>query len=1003
MNAENAGQEEIEVTYSILGSLNVMAGNTPVAVSGPRQRTILSMLVLAWGRVVSVDSLVDAVWGDRPPATARTQIAICVGALRKAFKQAGAGGDVIATVHPGYSLKTARSETDAMRFSALVAQAAASTSRGEPNEASALYRKALDQWQSSAFAGVTGRRIEDEATRLDEMRLAAYEAWSEVELRLGRHQALISELAAVTQEYPFHEQLRHHLMLAQYRAGRRAEAAEGFRSWRRHFVGELGLEPSPAILELHSAILRDDPDLTLSVDVADAQAATRLVPAELPPEPAGFVGRGEERTLLDSLVTDRGPQVALVTGVAGVGKTGLVMHWAHQVAEEFPDGQLYADSFANDAEQGRVCTHAMAGRFLRALGLPAERIPADAGERISLYRSVLADRRALIILDNVCTMEQVRPLLPGSGRSRVVVIGRKHLAADHDVVQIRLGLMPGAQAQELVRQIARTSPLPRRDGGFPDRGDGAAMHELVRLCGGLPLALRIAAGRLASKPHWSVEHLVHRLSDEHRRLDELSLGGLEVRASFALTYRALSHEAARMYRLLGLLDVPDFAAWVGGALLGIPPGEAEDVMEQLVDAHFLTVSGTDATGTLRYRFHDLLRLYARDRAESDIPRNERDAALTRAFRGFLTLADEGHRREYGGDFAIVHGTTPRERDLLPDAVVDGLLHTPLDWYEAERASLVAVVAQACDLGQDELAWELVMCSVVLFETRSHHDDWRYVSERALEATQKAGNRRGEAAMCFELASVEMFQQRFDLAVPLFRSALRLFDRVQDTHGRALTLRNMAIVERVQGDLRSAMDLLKEARATFRSVGDLSAEAHALNQMAQIELEWQDPDTAVRLSLEAVRIAGRLGETRGGAQAYHRLAGAYVARQQYAEAEDAYGRVLRMVRRKGDTRGEAYALLGLGESRLAAGHPADAEGDLLDALQLAQRGVDLSLLARTNLALGRCFERLDRPTQAAQYLRVAVSMYHQFGSVSGEREAADELARMTFSRTTGLRC
>ncbi|AEW95056.1 putative AfsR-like transcriptional regulator [Streptantibioticus cattleyicolor NRRL 8057 = DSM 46488] len=945
------------------------------------------MLILAWGRVVSVGALVDAVWGDRPPTTARTQVAICIGALRKAFKQAGVEDDIISTAHPGYRLETARSETDALEFTSMVSDAAAAVRGSRLDDASALYTRALALWKGPALAGVTGQPVEDEATRLEERRLSAYKAWSDVDLALGRHQELIPELTAVAQNYPLDEQLRHNLMLAQYRAGRRGEATEGFRSWRRYFVDELGLEPSPVIQELHNAILRDEPGLALPAESAPPPE-TRFVPAELPPDAAAFQGREAELAQLDTLL-DRPPAgqptaLGFVTGVAGVGKTALVVHWAHRAAGQFPDGQLYADFSGGDGDQPPMSAHALIERFLRALGVPGEQIPADPGARESLYRSVLAERRVLVVLDNVSGVEEVLPLVPGSGRCCVLVTSREQL--DHlavgGAVRVGLGLMSEAEAERLIARIAGEERVA---------ADPSAVRELFRLCDGLPLALRIAAARLAVKRHWSVAHLVHRLSDERRRLDELSTGGIGVRASFAVSYRGLPKKAGRMYRRLGLLNVPDFTAWAGAALLDVSPGEAEDLIERLVDANLLTVTGTDATGTLRYGLHDLLRLYARELAQSEESEEERDEARGRVLRTLLTLAEEGHRREYGGDFSVIHGSTPR-RPLDP-ALVDGLLRSPLKWFDAERSALVALLVQACDLGLDELAWDLAMSSVVLFETRADYDNWRLVAQRALEAAQKSGNRRGEAAMWYELGSVEMFQQRFDRAVPLFEVALGLFEEVGEVHGHALTLRNLAIVHRVRGDLVSAMGKLSAARDVLHEVGDASAEAHALGQMAQIELDWGNADEAVTLSREAVRIATGLGETRGAAQALNRLAGAYLRQGRYDAAEESYQWVLRLVREKGDSRGEAYALLGLGETHVVAERYPAAEQVLLEALRLTHRVNDLFLLARVNLTLGRCNVRLGRPDRAGQFLTLARSLFRQMDSPAGEQQAAREMAAL----------
>ncbi|WP_414506798.1 AfsR/SARP family transcriptional regulator [Streptomyces sp. NEAU-L66] len=967
------------IKYSVLRPLLVITGSGRIiGVHGPRQRTILTMLILAWGRVVSVDSLVDAVWGDEPPATARTQVAICIGALRKSFKQAGVEGDVILTTHPGYRLETTGSDLDALQFTSLVAEAAAHVKQGRHEQGRVLYRQALDLWKGPALAGVTGRPVEDEATRLDERRYAAYEAWSEVELALGHHQDIISELTSIANSSPLHEQLRYNLMLAQYRAGLRAEATEGFRMWRRNFVDELGLEPSVAIKELHASILQDDPGLTLPV-----QVKPMVVPAQLPPDVDLFQGRAAELGELDRLLGEKAPGVGLITGVAGVGKTGLIVHWAHKVAGEFPDGQLYADLSQYDDKQPEFVAGALLGRFLRALGVPGDQIPSDPAELASLYRSVLADRKSLIVLDNVRTMSQITALLPGTGRSCVLAASREQLAADSGTVRVDLGLMTAHESQTLITKIA---------GEGRATSEKAAVSELCRLCDGLPLALRIAAARLVAKQHWSVQHLVDRLRDEHRRLDELSTGGLEVRASFALSYRGLTEQTARMYRLLGLLDVPDFPAWVGGALLDVSPAEAEDMIERLVDAHLLTPIGSDATGTMRYRFHDLLRLYARERAESDEAEDKRRAALHRVFRTYLTLAEQGHIREYGGDFAIIHGSTPRRH--LDAPLVGRLLGSPLDWFEAERPSLVASILQACTLRMEELAWDLAMSSVVLFETRNYYDDWRAVSEKALEANRNAGNIRGEAAMCYELASVEMFQQRFDSATPLFTRAFQLFDSVREVHGRALTLRNMAITDRVQGGLRSAMSRLDEARNTFRVVGDASAEAHTLNQMSQIELEWGNPDAAVRLSLEAVRIATALGETRGAAQALNRLAAAYVKQGRFDAAKQSYDGVLRIVRSKGDTRGEAYALMGIGETLVASGQYDEAESILADALEIAERVDDLFLLAKVHLALGTCSQQLNQLTRASQHLLIARNTFHEIGSVWGELQASADISRLS---------
>ncbi|MBT2526888.1 AAA family ATPase [Streptomyces sp. ISL-99] len=961
---------------------------------------MVAALVLAWGRVVSVDSLIDAVWGDEPPASARTQVAICVGALRKAFRAAGRQAPVIETAHPGYRLHTEYSSVDVREFEKLVAEAGDSARKGSLEEASRLYKQALDLWSGRPLIGVGGRLTQDAATRLEAKRLAAYEVWTGVELELGRHQELIPVLSAAVTDYPQHEQFRHNLMLAQFRSGRRVEAAEGFRAWRHELVEELGLEPSLSIQQLHRAILRDEPgpDRPEEAGRPAAAPAARTVPAELPPDVPAFTGREAELRQLDALLLDDPlgavPRSGFVTGMAGVGKTSLVVHWAHRVADRFPDGQLHVDVSEHEREHGPATVHTLLGRLLRALGVPGEQIPDDSWERISLHRSLLAERRVLVLLDDVRTLDQVQSLLPGSGRSCVVVTSREqqeHMTAVHGMVHIAVGLMPAREASALVGRIA---------GKGRGAADLTAVDALCALCDGLPLALRIAATRLAAKPHWSVRHLVDRLAEEPQRLDELSAGGLEMRSVFAAGYRALPADLARMFRRLSLLDVPDFAAWVGGALLDLPTAEAEKIIEQLVDVNLLIVVGVDDAGAVRYRFHTLLKLYARERAQAEEPPDERRAACERAWRGWLTLADEAHCRQYGGDFAVLRGTTPR-RTLEP-GLAETLLASPLAWFDAERSSVVAVVRQLSRLGADELAWELAMSTAVLFETRNAYDDWRVVTESALVAVRRSGNRRGEAAMTFELASVEMRQHRHDRAKDLLRTAFRIFTDIGETYGRALTQCGMAALDRIGGDLTAAMGRAEQAREVFQKVNDLSSETRALNQMSQIELDRQNTAAALNLSFRAVQLAAHTDGTRDAAQALHKLGTAYLRQGRVQEAEDTYRRLLEQVRGKDNARGEAYALLGMGETCIAAGLVEDASSWLLQALAIAEQVGDLVLFARTNLLLGRCCRMLHRVLWAGHYLAVARRAFHQSGLAPGEQEVAEELALLSGRMDDSLR-
>ncbi|WP_219664355.1 AfsR/SARP family transcriptional regulator [Streptomyces bambusae] len=991
--------------FGVLGPLLVTVGGRTVPLGGARQRTVLALLLLSPGHVVPVDVLVHAVWDDRPPATARTQIAIVVAALRKALKAAGVAEEVIATAHPGYLLRVDGHRLDSLAFTRLVAEAEAAVRDRRPADAARCYAEALALWRGPALAGVGGRRVEDEATRWEEVRIQVREALTDVQLELGRHQLLLPELAAAVREHPLRERTRYHLILAQYRSGRRAEALEGFREARRRFIDELGMEPGPGLQELHDAILRDEP--ALSPGVPDAAPVTEAeeesvapagpgrrgraaVPSELPPDVPGFAGRAEELGALDALLGGRAdgtraPTVGLVTGVAGVGKTGLAVRWAHRASGHYPDGRLFADLRGYDANHAPTAAGEILGRFLRSLGMASEDVPDGLEDRIAAYRSVLADRRVLLVLDNVRTPEQIRPLLPGSGGCTVLVTSREQLeqlVTWPASARIHLGLLPEDRSLELLAGIVGEARI---------LGAPAESARLVELCDRLPLALRIAGARLASRPHWSVRHLVARLGDERRRLDELSQGELQVRASFALSYRCLDPDAARLHRLLGLLAVPDFTAWVAAELMDIGVLEAERLVEQLVDAQFLEVVGADATGQLRYRFHDLMRLYAGELARAEESEADRLAACDRVFRAWLTLAELAYRREVGGDYDIVHGDVPR-RSIDP-ALAEELLADPGEWFEAERLCLIAVVEQSARAGAHDLAWDLVMCMRVLFQSRNYVEDWRSCSEHALAAARAAGNLRGQAAMYEQLGAVALRLRNVPEAVEKGETALGLYARAQDAHGRAIVLNNLGLVDRIRGDVEQGARRLREALRLSREVGDISLESYALQSLAQCALDEGRPQEGLELSREAVRIREALSfDGRGTALATHRLASAYLALGRLEEAEEAFAAVVRIVEENSDLLGLAHALLGLAETRHAAGAAEAAERTYLEALDLAQRQHGTLIEGQVRFGLGRLHQENGRPREGRVHLTAALGVFRLVGSPPWEAKATRALAR-----------
>ncbi|MFB7559420.1 AfsR/SARP family transcriptional regulator [Streptomyces brevispora] len=974
------------MTFRILGPLEIEVDGRPVPLQGARQRTLMSMLLLAPDRVVSVDTLAEAVWRGSPPATARNQLAICVSALRKTFKAVAGLDDVLVTSHPGYMLFSGEHSIDAVEFERSAALGREAARGGRAEEACARFEDALAMWRGPALEGITAERVEAEVSRLDEMRLDVYEEYTGLRIGLGQHRELLGELNAFTRAHPLREQATAHLMLAQYRSGRRAEALETYRSGRLHLAGELGIDPGPVLQELHESILADAPALSAPA-LAVTVAARAVVPAQLPSDIASFTGRSNELAVLDGLLgrVGRGAlPVGSVAGIGGVGKTALAVHWGHQVAARFPDGQLFADLRGYDEDEAPRRPGTVLDSFLRALGVAAPQIPADQNERADLFRSVLDGRRVLIVLDNARSFAQIRPLLPGTGHCCVLVTGRDAmggaLAGDYAFESLNLGALDEYEASALLGRVAGDDRLV---------ADPVGAARLGALCDRLPLALRIAAARLAAKPHWSVRTLVLRLEDQRRRLDELSPDERGVRAGLRLSYRDLAPGAALMFRLLGLLTVPDFAAWFGAALLDIDLVDAEDLIEELVDAQLLEPLSAGADGQVRYRFQELLRLFARERAYAEESDSNRRDAVQRAYKGWLGLAHEAHRRVYGGDFTLVRN--PAAPHPLPAHLVEVLLDSPMGWFETERAAIISLVEQAA---QDEraaaYAWGLTAVSVTLFQSRNYLEDWRHCAELSLGAVRQAGDPLGEAAMLHSLGTLEIVQWDYDSAHERLGLALRLFEEQGEEQGCALVLRNMALCERYRGELDRAAVRGRESLEMFRAAGDRYGEAYVLGLLAQIELERGEAATSLELSAEAIARGRSLGTGRGEAQSSVRLAEALTWLGEGTRAEEACRRALELVRGTGDRRGEAHALRALGEALWSQNRMAEAETVLREGLSAAREVPDRFLEGRAAAVLG-CLLALrgDRPA-AVDGIRDAAGLFAEIGAAPRWRERAERL-------------
>lgn len=1011
--------------FRVLGPLEVVASDAALHLGGPRQRTVLALLLLNANRVTPLERLVDAVWGESPPSTARTQIQTCISGLRRGFARDAQAFDVITTRAAGYLLCTTKEQLDSERFSRGVEAARGHAARGATAAAERELRESLALWRGPALMGVHSDVVRRSATVLDELRLAALEELHELNLALGRHLEAISELFELIEREPLRERLYGFLMLALYRAGRQAEALDVYRRARAALIDELGIEPGRELRRLEVAILNGDASL-------DAPPRP-VVPRTAPPEPHGdrrpvhpaapevptephqdqegggpreesgppvaadvrppvplpgqplqpprqlprdigdFTGREECIEQLrhylipgaaDPAARHSVPVIGIV-GTGGIGKSALAVHAAHELAGAFPDGQLYADL------HGVSDTRTVAGvmdRFLRALGVSSHAVPEEFTERTDLYRSRLACQRVLVVLDDVADGPELQHLIPGSASCAVIMTSRSRLAAVTAIRRVGLPVFDRDLSVELLSRIAGRGRV---------QTELAETFELAEVCAGLPLALRIAGARLAYRPHWRVSRLVRRLRDEAGRLDEFAHAGMELRSTMGLAYRSLDDDAQRMLRLLSLLGVRTFPVWVAAALADMELPDAEDILDTLVDVQLVDVTSDRDDPSTRYQVHDLIKVYAKERRQETETPAESTAALRRLLRSWLTLAEAMHRREYGGDFTILHGS--EERRPLPAEAMAELVDGPMDRWARERHALVWSVRQAAELGLHELCWDLAHTAVTLYEAKGYTDDWRETSELGLAAVRAAGNARGEAVMLYSLGTLHMFQARLDAAEELFVPAKELFDAVGDTHGSALVLRNMGFLERLRGDREAMMTQYEIALGQLRALGDRVGEAHVLCGIATAKLDDGAAEEARPLLIEALEISRSVGCARVEAQVIYRLGDLHL---RFAEAElagQAFQQALRIVRATSDVAGEAHVLYGIGRVWLSGRRPERAKAAFAEALGAAERAGDLLIHGQARLALGQVEHELGEYAAALETLAAAAETFAHVGA------------------------
>ena len=915
--------------FSLLGPLRVTDPTGVRAIGSPKQRTILAALLLQSDRLVSTEQLTHLVWNGRPPASARPALHNLVMRLRGSFAQSP---DLIHTQPTGYVLRLGAHGLDTLRFEELRTQGSRAAAEKDWERAAGVLADALGLWLGAPLEDVQCDDLHAAHVHfLEQARLDVTQDRIDADLHCGRHHAVITELQKVSAEHPSRERFTALLMLALYRAGRQADALAAYRDTRRRLGAELGIEPGSELRELQQRILAADPALAWTAvpagpaATASATAPAGAAPAQLPADTPDFTGREAAVARLTELMTGGSAPgtvvISTIAGMGGIGKSALAVHVANLWREQFPDGQIYVE--LRGATEPRDPAEVLA-EVLRALGVPASALPAGTQARSALYRSTLAGRRLLLVLDDASDSAQVRPLLPGAAGCGVLVSSRSRLSALSGATRFDLDVLSEREAWALLSAVVGAQRVAAEP-------EAAAL--ILQRCAGLPLAVRIAGARLAARPHWPLRTLADRLSSA-RLLDELTIEDAAVRSSFQVSYEALltsadavEQDAARAFRLLGLWLGPDLGLVAAGELLGLAPARAEEALETLVDAHLL-----ESPSPERYRFHDLLRAYAGELADDEEPPQERTLAVDRLVNWYLRTT------AFAADQFNPDRTRPEDEgnglSPCPSAIAFADRPTAMAWCRAERANLVAAVRFAAVNGLKVAAWQLPAIAYHFYTQVGYWSDLEAADTIGLAAARDLGDTGAHVRMLIGLSTAHWMHERPAEADAAAREACELVTGISDDaldfttashyattlHGlnrleeaaawyekalagtasaakpglRAATLNNLALVCQRLERYEQAVEYYQEALDLARSAGSGFLEAAVLDGLGVTRHEFGDPEAAVELLDQAITLRRRLGDQTRVAASLEHLGDVHSAENRGDQAHDVWQEALALL-------------------------------------------------------------------------------------------------------------
>ncbi|MDF4252569.1 tetratricopeptide repeat protein [Streptomyces sp. WMMB303] len=924
---------------AVLGPVRAWCGEREVALGSPQQRAVFATLLLRRGRPATVGELVDAIWGEEPPSGAVTVLRTYVSRLRKVLepgRKPGQAPQVIVSAADGYLVRVAQDAFDLGVFERRVAEARKLRTGGSLGAADELLRAALDLWDGRPLAGVPGPLAVAERYRLDEQWLSTCETHLDLGLELGRHEEVAARLSALTAGNPLRERLYELLMLALYRSGRQAEALAAYGEIRGTLISELGVEPGAALVDLHTRMLSADPSLRAPAPArsSDGTAASdpqppkaTACPAQLPADLPVFTGRESELAQTHSLLPADGGHpnavvISAIGGMAGVGKTTLAVHWAHEIAHRFPDGQLYVNLRGFDATGSAMHPDEATHGFLDALGVPPGQIPERPDGRTALFRGLLADRRVLLLLDNARDTEQVRPLLPTGPGCLAVITSRNQLTgliANDGAHPLTLDPLPLADARDF---------LARRIGTARMAAEPEAADEIIACCGRLPLALAIVAARAATHPSFPLYAVAEELRDNHGSLDAFAGGDIstDVRAVFSWSYHALSAPAARLFQLLAAAPGPDISAPATAALAGLDLRETRGLLTELTHAHLLTEHFPG-----RYAFHDLLRIYAHEQADCEEAAPESQQAVERILSWYLHASAAASR--------FITPNRPRVPLLpLPEGCVAPRFTTydqALKWCSAERPNLIAAIKQAATGGHSAVAWRLTAVLWGFFYLRSHTNDWLSCNRVSLSAARRDGDRKGAAEALTGVANALTNAGRLDEAIDHYHQALAAWQLLGDESGASRITGNLGDVCLRAGRIEEALTHLHKALETYQTLGHGWGEGICLNNLGEAHLRLGRLDEAGTYLEQALEVQRATDNTWVEGISLDFLGTVHHRLQRHEAAIEHYQHALAKHQAVGNRWGEAQTIDHLGDVHLATGAPEAAREHWSRALALLE--------------------------------------------------------------------